>query len=51
MGSEMCIRDRTGETRSDGWLWNLLFDPNQEKQPSMLDRIRKQDERNSATRK
>ena len=42
---------QTGETRSDGWLWNLLFDPNQEKQASMLDRIRKHDARKSATRK
>ena len=42
---------QTGESRSDGWLWNLLFDPNQEKQPSMLERIRKQDARKSASRK
>jgi voltage-gated potassium channel len=30
---------QTGEVRSDGWLWNLIFNRKQEKHPSMLDRV------------
>ncbi len=29
---------QTGEVRSDGWLWNLMFNRKTEKAPSMLDR-------------
>ena len=32
---------QTGETRSDGWLWNLLFNRDQEKPASMLDSLHK----------
>ena len=34
---------QTGETRSDGWLWNLLFNRSEDKAPSMLDRVRRHD--------
>lgn len=32
---------QTGETRSDGWLWNLLFNRDREKPKSMLEHIQK----------
>ena len=38
---------QTGEIRSDGWLWNLLFNPNLSKPQSMLDRVRKHDAKTS----
>jgi hypothetical protein len=37
--------------RSDGWVWNLLFNRNQEKTPSMLDRVKKHDVKNNVTKK
>jgi len=32
---------QTGETRSDGWVWNMLFNRDQEKPVSMLDSLHK----------
>lgn len=42
---------QTGEVRSDGWLWNLMFNREQEKHPSMLDRVHTHATNNSLKRK
>ena len=42
---------QTGETRSDGWVWNLLFNRSQEKPQSMLDRVRKHESKNNLSKK
>ncbi len=42
---------QTGETRSDGWVWNLLFNRSQEKLQSMLDRVRKHESKNNLGKK
>jgi hypothetical protein len=41
---------QTGEVRSDGWVWNILFNRKQEKPPSMLDHVNKHASKNNATK-
>jgi len=41
---------QTGEVRSDGWLWNLMFNRKLEKTPSMLDRAHKYSIKNGVTK-
>jgi len=42
---------QTGEVRSDGWLWNLMFNRKTEKAPSMLDRAHNHSIKNNVTKK